>query len=204
MTTLISITGLTVRELDKWLYQEVHAIGNDAAPTIENKRHSLQVTVQNTYVRKTSVNANQSKMLESLKHYPSKEVLATGYTAGRESTGKSPGQPTYGITYSGVEVTRDLFSTIAADPSVFPIGSILYIPGYGYGVVADTGSAIKGDKIDLYFKTVKDVYKKWGKKNTRVYILKKGSGSLSQQTMKRLNSRDALEVYDPKNLGKAT
>ena len=76
------------------------------------------------------------------------KVTATGYTAGYESTGKKPGHPQYGITYSGVKVKRDrnTLSTIAADPDVFPLGSILYIPGYGYGIVADIGSAIKGQK----------------------------------------------------------
>src|SRR5699024_6775981 len=76
--------------------------------------------------------------------YPATTVTATGYTAGKESTGKTPNHPLYGVTYSGVKVTRGTFSTIAADPDVFPIGTILYIPDYGYGVVADTGSAIKG------------------------------------------------------------
>ncbi len=96
--------------------------------------------------------------------YPVKKVVATGYTAGEESTGKQPGHPSYGITYSGVKVKRDLYSTVAADPKVFPIGTILFIPGYGYGVVADTGSAIKGNKLDLYYDTVDEVYSHWGKK----------------------------------------
>ena len=80
------------------------------------------------------------------------KVTATGYTAGYESTGKKPGHPQYGITYSGVKVKRDrnTLSTIAADPDVFPLGSILYIPGYGYGIVADIGSAIKGQNRSLF------------------------------------------------------
>ncbi len=60
-----------------------------------------------------------------LSKYPKHEVLATGYTAGYESTGKYPESPSYGITYSGVKVKRDLFSTIAADLAVFPLGTIL-------------------------------------------------------------------------------
>ncbi|MFP3325350.1 hypothetical protein R0K05_20020, partial [Planococcus sp. SIMBA_160] len=46
--------------------------------------------------------------------YRSIEMTATGYTSGIESTGKRPGHPEYGITYSGVKVKRDLYSTIAA------------------------------------------------------------------------------------------
>ncbi|MFD1956140.1 3D domain-containing protein [Paenibacillus thailandensis] len=114
-------------------------------------------------------------------------VVATGYTAGVESTGKRPGHPQYGITYSGVKVRRDRVSTIAADPKLFPIGTLLFIPGYGYGIVADTGSAIKGPKIDLYFETVEQVYKQWGKRTVTVKIIDLGNGKLSQKRLNDLN-----------------
>ncbi len=127
--------------------------------------------------------------------YPSQTVIATGYTAGYESTGKTPTHPSYGITFSGVQVKRDLYSTIAADPSVFPIGSILFIPGYGYGVVADTGSAIKGNKIDLYYETVADVYSKWGKKEVEIYVVKKGDGKLTEEELTSLNENEAVQVF---------
>jgi 3D (Asp-Asp-Asp) domain-containing protein len=127
--------------------------------------------------------------------YPSKKVLATGYTAGVESTGKTPDHPQYGITYSGVRVKRDLYSTIAADLKVFPIGTVLFIPGYGYGVVADKGGAIKGNRIDLYYDTVEDVYKYWGKKTVDVYIVKKGDGTLSEEELSRLNENETMQVF---------
>jgi len=127
--------------------------------------------------------------------YPAKKVIATGYTAGKESTGKTPDHPAYGITYSGVKVTRDLYSTIAADLDVFPIGTILFIPGYGYGVVADTGSAIKGNKIDLYFETVQDVYEQWGKREVTVYLIERGNGRLTEETLKQLNEDETMQVF---------
>lgn len=127
--------------------------------------------------------------------YPAEKVVATGYTAGVESTGKRPGHPQYGITFSGVTVKRDLYSTIAADIKTFPIGSILFIPGYGYGVVADTGSAIKGNKIDLYYETVEDVYNKWGKKEVEVYLVEKGNGRLTDHDLKNLNEAEAVQVF---------
>lgn len=121
-------------------------------------------------------------------------VTATGYTAGYESTGKGPNHPLYGITFSGVKVHRNKLgvSTIAADPALFPLGTVLYIPGYGYGVVADTGSAIKGSKIDLYFPTVKEVYSEWGKKDVQVQVMKLGRGKCTEQMLEQLG--EALMV----------
>ncbi|MEF2291725.1 3D domain-containing protein [Virgibacillus dokdonensis] len=127
--------------------------------------------------------------------YPSKTVIATGYTAGVESTGKTPDHPEYGITYSGVQVKRDLYSTIAADLSVYPIGTILFIPNYGFGVVADKGSAITGNKIDLYYETVEDVYDKWGKRQVDVYMIEKGNGELTEKQLQQLNENEALQVF---------
>ncbi|MNC20632.1 Cell wall-binding protein YocH precursor [compost metagenome] len=130
------------------------------------------------------------------------KVTATGYTAGYESTGKTAKHPQYGITYSGVKVRRDknAVSTIAADPKVLPLGSILYIPGYGYAVVADTGSAIKGRKIDLYFATTKQVYKEWGKKTVVVQLIKRGNGKCTESMLKNLGK--AIQTYNtvPQNL----
>lgn len=127
--------------------------------------------------------------------YPSTEVVATGYTAGYESTGKGPDHPQFGITYSGVKVTRDLYSTVAADLNVFPIGTILFIPGYGYGVVADKGGAIKGNKVDLYYETVEDVYREWGKKKVEVYVIEKGKGKLTEEELRALNENESMQVF---------
>lgn len=127
--------------------------------------------------------------------YTKANVIATGYTAGVESTGKSPGHPSYGITYSGVKVKRDLYSTIAADIHVFPIGTILWIPDYGYGVVADTGGAIKGNKLDLYYDTVQEVYSEWGKKELDVYVVKKGDGKLTEAELSALNENEEMQVF---------
>ena len=127
--------------------------------------------------------------------FPKKTVTATGYTAGYESTGKSPDHPEYGITYSGVKVKRDLFSTVAADLSVFPIGTIIFVPGYGYGVVADKGGAIKGDRLDLYYDTVDEVYNLWGKRRIDVYIVEMGDGKLTETELEKLNENESMQVF---------
>lgn len=65
------------------------------------------------------------------------------------ASGPNRGDPkTVGMTASGSWVRPGV---IAADPEVFPMGTIFRIPGYGWGRVEDTGGAIKGYHIDLYF-----------------------------------------------------
>jgi membrane-bound lytic murein transglycosylase len=86
-----------------------------------------------------------------------------------------------------VKVKKGILSTIAADPKVFPLGTILYIPGYGYGIVADTGSAIKGKKIDLYYESKAQIYKEWGKRKVQVLVVQIGNGKVSEQTLLQWN-----------------
>jgi 3D (Asp-Asp-Asp) domain-containing protein len=138
-----------------------------------------------------------AKPVPYLDSIESMEVMATGYTAGIESTGKGPSHPQYGITFSGVRVRKGTVSTIAADTSIFPLGTLLYIPGYGYGIVADTGSAIKGKKIDLFFLNKKEVYTRWGKKKVKVYVLKKGQGKVTEAMLDRLNEMEAFAQQPP-------
>jgi uncharacterized protein YabE (DUF348 family) len=71
-------------------------------------------------------------------------VYATWYNAA--SSGRSPDDPAYGRTATGVIVT---YGIVAVDPNVIPLGTRMFIPGYGYGVAADTGGAVKGHIIDL-------------------------------------------------------
>ncbi|WP_216830925.1 3D domain-containing protein [Alkalihalobacterium elongatum] len=200
-TTYQAISGASVQDLSDWsefgLFERpsVNDNGMKDSSLIQKEIPKLH----HEYVAKSLpvYDADSVTLEEAVdwERYPSQKVVATGYTAGYESTGKKPGHPSYGITYSGVQVRRDLYSTIAADPGTFPIGSILYIPGYGYGVVADTGSAIKGNKIDLYYDTVAEVYNEWGKKEIDVYVVKEGNGKLSEQDLIDLNENEAVQVF---------
>lgn len=69
------------------------------------------------------------------------------------------------ITATGRRAVRDPngISTIAVDPSVIPLGTLVYVEGYGKAVAADVGTAIKGNKIDVYTSTYKESCQ-WGKK----------------------------------------
>ncbi|WP_257833655.1 3D domain-containing protein [Salipaludibacillus agaradhaerens] len=183
LTTYTTITNISVNQLKEWLQTTTLFSQDVTVMGVTTMNHEEEV---NSWVLETA---------EDWTKYPSKEVIATGYTAGIESTGKTEDHPQYGITYSGVEVKRDLYSTIAADPQVFPLGTILFIPGYGFGVVADTGSAIKGDKIDLYYETVEDVYNLWGKKSIEVFIVEEGSGQITEEDLFKLNEAEEVQGF---------
>lgn len=63
--------------------------------------------------------------------------------------------------------------TIAVDTRIIPLGSILYIEGFGYFVAQDTGSAVKGNRIDIFVDSHQQALK-LGRKKANVYLLKKG------------------------------
>jgi 3D (Asp-Asp-Asp) domain-containing protein len=58
---------------------------------------------------------------------------------------------------------------IAVDPTVIPLGSHLYVTGYGYGYAVDTGSAIKGTLIDVWYPCAQAI--QWGRRPVTIYIL---------------------------------
>lgn len=85
-----------------------------------------------------------------------------------ETTGYSPQDPgVTGITYSGLPMRRGV---VAVDPVLIPLGTRMYIMGYGEGYACDIGSAIKGNKIDLAFDNRGQALE-WGRRRVRVYIL---------------------------------
>ena len=73
-------------------------------------------------------------------------VIVTGYC----SCPKCCGANATGLTATG---TKAQLGTISADTSIFPFGTQLNVPGYGEGVVEDTGSRVKGFHIDVWFPT---------------------------------------------------
>ena len=63
--------------------------------------------------------------------------------------------------------------TIAVDPKVIPYGTLVYIEGYGYFIAEDTGSAIKGNRIDIFINDYNKALQ-LGKKTATVWVLGKG------------------------------
>jgi 3D (Asp-Asp-Asp) domain-containing protein len=88
------------------------------------------------------------------------QMVATAYTA--SCSGCS------GVTASGRHAGHGI---VAVDPSVIPLGTRLYIPGYGFAVAGDTGGAIRGSRIDLGFNSERDAML-FGRRPVTVYRLK--------------------------------
>ena len=78
----------------------------------------------------------------------------------------------HGITASGLKPVRnpDGISTIAVDPDVIPLGTKVYVSGYGLAIAADTGGAIKGNIIDVFLNTHEECIS-WGRRQVTVQIL---------------------------------
>ncbi|BAC14370.1 hypothetical conserved protein [Oceanobacillus iheyensis HTE831] len=90
-------------------------------------------------------------------------VTATAYTADCEGcSGKT--------SYNGIDLNENPdIKVIAVDPEVIPLGSIVEVEGYGVAIAADTGSAIKGKKIDVFISD-KTAARNWGVKTVKVTV----------------------------------
>ncbi|MBL4931434.1 MULTISPECIES: G5 and 3D domain-containing protein [Clostridium] len=86
-------------------------------------------------------------------------VKASAYTGGgTTATGTTPRRNPSGI------------STIAVDPRIVPLGSKVYVEGYGYAIAEDTGGAIKNNKIDIYMNSNRECYS-WGVRSVNLYVV---------------------------------
>lgn len=107
---------------------------------------------------------------------PVQVVSRGGGEAGQEFYVSSTAYTAYcngcsGNTATGINLRANPnVKIIAVDPRVIPLGTKVYVEGYGYAVAADTGSSIKGNKIDVFFATKAEAYR-WGRKKVKIKIL---------------------------------
>jgi peptidoglycan DL-endopeptidase CwlO len=89
-------------------------------------------------------------------------VTATAYTASCKGCS--------GYTKTGINLKDNPNAkVIAVDPSVIPLGSVVYVEGYGYAIAGDVGSAIKGNRIDVFVPSHSQAIK-WGVRKVKVTI----------------------------------
>ncbi|SES26336.1 LysM peptidoglycan-binding and 3D domain-containing protein [Psychrobacillus sp. OK032] len=90
-------------------------------------------------------------------------VTSTAYTATCEGC--------TGITATGIDLLANPDQkVISVDPSVIPLGSKVWVEGYGEAIAGDTGGAIKGNKIDIFIPSKEDAIN-WGRKTVKIKIL---------------------------------
>ncbi len=99
----------------------------------------------------------------TIRYTEMKIMEATAYDPGPESCGIYAD----GYTYTGKKAT---YGIAAVDPKVIPLGTKLYVEGYGFADAEDIGSAIKNNRIDLCFDTQREAIL-FGRKKVKVYIL---------------------------------
>ncbi|WP_027953492.1 G5 and 3D domain-containing protein [Halobacillus kuroshimensis] len=116
-------------------------------------------------VVQTSANVSKSSQETSREKESSQTMRmhATAYTA--ECAGCS------GVTATGIDLNENPDKkVVAVDPSVIPLGSRVWVEGYGYAVAGDTGGAINGKRIDLHVSSKSEAYN-FGSKTVQVKIL---------------------------------
>ncbi|CAM3063837.1 3D domain-containing protein [Filibacter tadaridae] len=90
-------------------------------------------------------------------------VTATAYTAYCEGCS--------GVTYTGIDLRSNPDQkVIAVDPSIIPLGSRVWVEGYGEAIAGDIGGAIKGHIIDVFIENKQDALK-WGRKKIKIKVL---------------------------------
>lgn len=181
--SLTSVTEKTVSTTEAIAYKTVERTNNSlksgesrvvqegkegVASVIKKEIYHGSELVDTQFVEKKVVTAAQDKIVEV-----GPKNVVNGMSYSKAISAKVTAYTPYdagctGITASG---TKAGYGTIAVDPRVIPLGSKVYIPGYGTAVATDTGGAIKGNRVDVCYNSKSEAFG-WGVRNTTVYVLK--------------------------------
>lgn len=142
----------------------------NATESFQNERDSLQAKINELEKELAFKRANEGKAIAA-STLPSTgpngrkvTVEATGYIA-------TCSEGCTGVTATGYNLAANPNAkVIAVDPNVIPLGTHVYVPGYGYAVAADTGGAINGHKIDIHFPSTQDA-NNWGRRTIDITVL---------------------------------
>lgn len=167
VSTLKSWNGLT-SDLIYANQSLVVANGTPQATVVTTEASETEKTVEVTETEAATETTTQAPATETTSTSTSTAattltVEATAYTA-LDGGGS-------GVTAAGIDlVANPGAKVIAVDPSVIPLGTKVYVEGYGEAIAGDTGGAIKGNKIDVYVQTKEEAYA-WGRKQVTIQIL---------------------------------
>lgn len=156
--SIATINGVTVGDLKAWNNLSSDLIYVDETLAV---KASAAKTKRSTVARSTSKVTPSSKPASS--NGQAYTMRATAYTA--YCTGCS------GITANGTDLrSNPNQKVIAVDPRVIPLGSKVWVEGYGEAIAADTGGAIKGNKIDVFIPSDGQA-RNWGVRTVKVTVL---------------------------------
>ncbi|TQR16527.1 LysM peptidoglycan-binding and 3D domain-containing protein [Psychrobacillus soli] len=124
---------------------------------------SLPSTSVSNATAKTSAPAAAKQSVPAASTAKELTVTSTAYTATCEGCS--------GVTATGIDLLANPEQkVISVDPSVIPLGSKVWVEGYGEAIAGDTGGSIKGNKIDIFIPSKEEAIN-WGKKTVKVKIL---------------------------------
>lgn len=115
----------------------------------------------------TPKKATDDSKKESIDNYEVVKTLTVEASAFTAYCKGCSGKTAYGID---LRKNPDI-KLIAVDPKVIPLGTKVWVEGYGIAIAGDTGGAIKGNRIDVFMKTKKIAYS-WGRKKVEIKVLK--------------------------------
>ena len=138
-------------------YQLIYKDGVEISRNVKSTKTILEP--QNEVVVKGTGQVYASRGGDSITYKKKLNCTATAYSNhSNTATGRTPVRNEGGL------------STIAVDPSVIPLGSKVYVDGYGYAIAADTGGAIKGNIIDIYLDSESEC-NGWGRRPVNVLLV---------------------------------
>ncbi len=138
-------------------YQIIYKDGIEISRNVKSTKTTIEP--QNEIVVKGTGQVYASRGGDSITYKKKLNCTATAYSNhSNTATGRKPVRNEGGL------------STIAVDPSLIPLGSKVYIDGYGYAIAADTGGAIKGNIIDLYLNSSSEC-NNWGRRPVNVLVV---------------------------------
>lgn len=169
-----------IEENEKTLISKPLSIANSSTASVSELQNAIDTL--NSYIpllnSSTTINLakegiSNAKARISELNTPTAPTTSTEVgTAIKTLTMESTAYYGHGITASGLKPVRnpDGISTIAVDPDVIPLGTKVYVSGYGLAIAADTGGAIKGNIIDVFLNTHEECIS-WGRRQVTVQIL---------------------------------
>lgn len=166
-----------VRQGDDWLPLGQDKIKQEGITGIK------KLVFQRIY--RDGIEASSDLVKSEIIRQPQEKIISVGKRSSvipvisRSSDGSRPGAAgtfmaeATAYTFTGYNTATGIApyrGVIAVDPRVIPLGTRLYVEGYGEGVALDTGGSIKGNRIDVFF-TTRDEAIKWGRRSVKVHIL---------------------------------